>query len=851
MFAYVKMSHLIAFFERGFLSGSVHVMDRFSFPSGVDGKGAGEPVLLEFEWPAEAVSDQSRIGLWRLKRLAVRSESAREHVESLLEQYAPEWSSLTGACELASEEVNPTNTHLPIEIAASEPHRRLLSAWRAVVAASPPEVTWLQRVLSGDFTWLVGERESVGAGLDAEQATIFHLTRRAIDYLSTNAVADAVPAEVVLEWLWASDWLPLETKAELEAILQVPTGLRHPVASELHELLVVLRLHLRSDYLLAFMKQAHRGVAISDERRLRLWFLCGLADTAPLQDHLHAKDVLIRHALSESVEATGSEGSSAFLHAARFAPAAASRDLRLVVLADGEFALRGERGEWLCRKMRGSAGWSHADWVAPSTLREAAQIASEQGWRDLFSPWGAPAAPVRLRKSGAGYEPAEPVVWEVTEERFDDIVGFQSRIGTVSSIAASPTRLRPGSFPVWDADAHAFTSSPLSSVLHPSSAPVESSGASVATINGDHSTAAAEQGAVDALLGPVVSALELVAIEKQESLQDTVPRQDGTPSESPSKDIVRSSSPRTRGVKADGPQKTPRAKSKTPNVAVGGDTSAIEPDVPASSAKAEEPLEDPSPVAPLKVEASTSSIRPEPQEDAGSHLVSGAASETDPALPFDGTNRRQFSLFSDFVEQPAEAVGSEVAAGWQDGTAPDGLIYVPRFLTEGEAEQLVAEIDARPWQDDLKRRVQHYGFRYDYKERNINRDLSRTTPLPERAEVLAQRISEHLSTLGHRCRFTQMIVNEYEPGQGISAHIDHPAFRGPVVSVSLLSAVVMNFEGPEKQKYGRLLEPGSMVVLAGPARETWTHAIKARKNDKINGKTCPRGRRVSLTYRVF
>ena len=211
----------------------------------------------------------------------------------------------------------------------------------------------------------------------------------------------------------------------------------------------------------------------------------------------------------------------------------------------------------------------------------------------------------------------------------------------------------------------------------------------------------------------------------------------------------------------------------------------------------------------------------------------------------------KLSFLNDFVEQPAEAVGAAVAAGWQDGTSPDGLIYAPHFLTEGEAEQLVAEIDARPWQDDLKRRVQHYGFRYDYKERNINRDLSRTTPLPERAEALARRISEHLTRLGHRFQFTQMIVNEYLPGQGISAHIDHPAFRGPVVSVSLLSAVVMDFEGPEKQKYGRLLEPGSMVALTGPARETWTHAIKARKSDTIEGKKCPRGRRVSLTYRVF
>ena len=39
-----------------------------------------------------------------------------------------------------------------------------------------------------------------------------------------------------------------------------------------------------------------------------------------------------------------------------------------------------------------------------------------------------------------------------------------------------------------------------------------------------------------------------------------------------------------------------------------------------------------------------------------------------------------------------------------------------------------------------------------------------------------------------------MIINEYEPGQGISPHIDHPAlFDNIVVSLSLSSPVIMCF----------------------------------------------------------
>ena len=211
----------------------------------------------------------------------------------------------------------------------------------------------------------------------------------------------------------------------------------------------------------------------------------------------------------------------------------------------------------------------------------------------------------------------------------------------------------------------------------------------------------------------------------------------------------------------------------------------------------------------------------------------------------------QLPLLDGFTCESSGSAGFRDASAHSDVQSPEGLIYVPGFLSCDQAEALVAELDARPWQDDLQRRVQHYGYRYDYKERFIDPERSKTTPLPELASVLAARISDFLATKGHRFRFTQMIVNEYLPGQGISPHVDHPAFRGPVVSVSLLSDIVMDFEKRGDQRFEQVLERDSMVALTGPAREEWTHAIKARKSDLIEGKKCPRGRRVSLTYRVF
>jgi alkylated DNA repair protein alkB family protein 8 len=45
------------------------------------------------------------------------------------------------------------------------------------------------------------------------------------------------------------------------------------------------------------------------------------------------------------------------------------------------------------------------------------------------------------------------------------------------------------------------------------------------------------------------------------------------------------------------------------------------------------------------------------------------------------------------------------------------------------------------------------------------------------------------------------------------------------------------------------LPPRSLIILAGPARYEWTHAISSRTSDKVNGVVVDRLRRVSLTFR--
>lgn len=173
--------------------------------------------------------------------------------------------------------------------------------------------------------------------------------------------------------------------------------------------------------------------------------------------------------------------------------------------------------------------------------------------------------------------------------------------------------------------------------------------------------------------------------------------------------------------------------------------------------------------------------------------------------------------------------------------APDipGLQYIPDFITADEELGLIDIIDQQPWLSDLKRRVQHYGYKYDYKARTVTAD-SYLGPLPDWLMPVTRKLS---------FKPDQAIVNEYMPGQGISAHVDCvPCFDGTIASLSLGSGAVMQFAN-RLEKRDLYLEPRSLIILSGPARYKWTHAIPARKSDVIDGFKIERRRRVSLTFR--
>jgi len=176
-----------------------------------------------------------------------------------------------------------------------------------------------------------------------------------------------------------------------------------------------------------------------------------------------------------------------------------------------------------------------------------------------------------------------------------------------------------------------------------------------------------------------------------------------------------------------------------------------------------------------------------------------------------------------------------------------GLTHKPNYLSQEHHDHLCPTIDHNPWLTDLRRRVQHYGWRYDYVSRQIRPDQF-LGPLPS----WLQRIAEHLHHDGY---FTsvpdQVIINEYMPGQGIARHIDCEPCFGPVIAtISLCSAINFDLYLQDQHETIRL-EPCSLLILQDAARHQWQHGITPRKADTLDGQSIPRQRRLSLTFRTI
>jgi len=179
-------------------------------------------------------------------------------------------------------------------------------------------------------------------------------------------------------------------------------------------------------------------------------------------------------------------------------------------------------------------------------------------------------------------------------------------------------------------------------------------------------------------------------------------------------------------------------------------------------------------------------------------------------------------------------------------TYVSGLHLNENFISEQEEASLIKSINELPWENVLKRRTQNYGFRYDYEDKNV--DIYSPIDMPAIFQPYIDRMYNQ-KLMPYKC--DQIIVNEYEPGQGISAHVDNKIhFDHTIASLSLASTTVMQFKNSRSdQTEQALLMPRSIIVLTGPARYEWSHEILRLKEDIIENNVFKRSKRISITFR--
>ena len=168
----------------------------------------------------------------------------------------------------------------------------------------------------------------------------------------------------------------------------------------------------------------------------------------------------------------------------------------------------------------------------------------------------------------------------------------------------------------------------------------------------------------------------------------------------------------------------------------------------------------------------------------------------------------------------------------RDGLPPDGLRYIPAFISPQEEQALLAHVARVPFREVkmrgqvARRRTAHFGWDYGYE----SWEISPTTAIPSWLFALRERAAALIGAEPHALE--EVLVTEYPPGAGIGWHRDAPMFGPAVIGVSLGAPCRMRFQrgrGSERRTAAVVLEPRSAYVLAGEARSRWQHSIPVTK----------------------
>jgi len=187
-----------------------------------------------------------------------------------------------------------------------------------------------------------------------------------------------------------------------------------------------------------------------------------------------------------------------------------------------------------------------------------------------------------------------------------------------------------------------------------------------------------------------------------------------------------------------------------------------------------------------------------------------------------------------------------------------GLYYFPKVIGPELSADIIDYLNDQEWKgvsaSETGRKVQQYGFEYDYSTRKGS-EFKKVEDIPELLLTLQKLGLDVIDDLKlDKCSLNQCIVNKYEPKQGISAHVDKPNF-GPVIACFTLgSGTTMSFSRLDgdgvKHTYDKYVEPNSVYFMTGESRYLWKHEIKPKMTDLVDSKKVRRTTRISVTFRT-
>ncbi len=158
---------------------------------------------------------------------------------------------------------------------------------------------------------------------------------------------------------------------------------------------------------------------------------------------------------------------------------------------------------------------------------------------------------------------------------------------------------------------------------------------------------------------------------------------------------------------------------------------------------------------------------------------------------------------------------------------PQGLVYRPEFLSAAEEQALLAHLAGLPFkpfefQGFLgKRETLSFGWSYRFD----GSGLAPAEPMPDWLLPLRDKAAAFAGLTPEAIEHALLI--RYTEGARLGWHRDRPVF-GDVMGVSLLAPAPLRFRLKQCPKWRRFtveVEPRSIYLLRGPAREQWEHSI--------------------------